>query len=1165
MRRTYPSCMPTLLLSLVIQTLGSFVLWLFYLPIASQVQAEAPITSSGLNTQVNLSQTPPAGKTQYDITGGTRPGGGANLFHSFGDFNVPTNHIANLLNDSGLTTSNILGRVTGGNISNIFGTIQTTGFGNANLFLMNPAGFLFGPNATINVGGMMTFTSADYMKLADGTRFNAIPNPATDALLTASPVAAFGFLGSNPGAITVQGSQFTVAEETGMSLVGGDITIQSSRLSAPSGRINLASVASPGEILAETLEQSPNTSGQTFGGLGTIQISQKSVIDATGHDGGTVSIRGGQFVMNDSAITANTIDSASGPQSTTIGGVVILSASDIRLENGAVIRTNSENAGNAGTITIQGVKEKEGIATNVVLDNATISTTISGGNAASIPGAITITADTVTLNNGTYMTADTHGAAPAGIITFNVDTLTTKGNGPIRLHVFPESLITNPIISETGVLIESTSTSPDANAGRGGHIIIQGINGPRSVAKNINLNDTILHARTFGGTGATMPSAINITADSLALSDQVEIYATSNSAAPAGDVALNVNTLRSNMNPDGSFIEGKPVLIGSPSEKPDRTAGPPGIVTISGIGPEPTDPAKLIALSNTEIDTFIVSGSTPTPGPIITTADTVVLTNNTKFVTTSGGAAPAGNIVFNVNSLLVNVNPDGTPMTSADRANRVFLNSPSGSLNSTAGAPGTVTISGIGPESTDPAKLVALYNGQISTATRGGNSGLPPGTITITADTMTMSGGTHIFSFTSGPAPAGNIVLNVNQLRANVNPDGTVINGQVFAQITSESIGSNSIPTPERAVQISDVPGRAGTVTISGLGQESTDAARLIALNNTRLSTLVVGGSAATTPATLTVTADTVRLANSPNITTETNGAAPAGHLTFNVSNLTVDQATKISSGTSGPGPGGAITIAAGQSATLNNGSSISASSTGAGNAGNISINAGQLLDILGNSSVKTETVQTSGGNIDIQAVDRVRLVNSSISTSVLGGMGSGGNITIDPDVVVLQNSQVIAQAVQGAGGNITITTPLFLADSGSLVSASSQLGLNGTVTIQSPTSNLSGSLGPLTSKPSQAQALLTQRCAALANGQTSSFVVAGREQLPADPGSWLTSPLAFAALGESLDAEKAVASAPATMPIAAHDRGTFSLRRLTPAGFLMANFSESEATGCRS
>ena len=128
-----------------------------------------PITSSGLNTQVSAPSNLPSGKVQYDITGGTRPGGGANLFHSFGNFNVPNNNIANFLNDAGLPTSNILGRVTGGNVSNIFGMIQTTNFGNANLFLMNPAGFLFGPNATLNVGGFPTsWRSAPHASVSPG-------------------------------------------------------------------------------------------------------------------------------------------------------------------------------------------------------------------------------------------------------------------------------------------------------------------------------------------------------------------------------------------------------------------------------------------------------------------------------------------------------------------------------------------------------------------------------------------------------------------------------------------------------------------------------------------------------------------------------------------------------------------------------------------------------------------------------------------------------------------------------------------------------------------------------------------------------------------------------------------------------------------------------------
>src|SRR6476659_6969049 len=138
--------------------------------------------------------------------------------------------------------------------------IQTTGFGNANLFLLNPAGFLFGSNATLNVGGMVAFTTADYLRLADGVRFNAIPNAAADALLTPAPVATFGFLGSNPAAIAIQGSTLKVADGQSLSIVGGNqgfiatdpdtgnpiqvpngITVSEGKLLAPGGQINIAS------------------------------------------------------------------------------------------------------------------------------------------------------------------------------------------------------------------------------------------------------------------------------------------------------------------------------------------------------------------------------------------------------------------------------------------------------------------------------------------------------------------------------------------------------------------------------------------------------------------------------------------------------------------------------------------------------------------------------------------------------------------------------------------------------------------------------------------------------------------------------------------------------------------------------------------------------------
>ena len=142
-----------------------------------------------------------------------------------------------------------------------------------------------------------------------------------------------------------------------------------------------------------------------------------------------------------------------------------------------------------------------------------------------------------------------------------------------------------------------------------------------------------------------------------------------------------------------------------------------------------------------------------------------------------------------------------------------------------------------------------------------------------------------------------------------------------------------------------------------------------------------------------------------------------------------------------------------------------------------------------------------------------VQLTNSQLNASVQGSSTTvGGNITIDPQYVILQNSQILAQATQGQGGAISITITnggLFLPDANSTVSASSQFGVNGTVTIQSPNAPVSGKIQPLGKTPLLATSLLNQRCASLAGGEFSSFTVAGRDSLPTEPGSWLASPLA--------------------------------------------------------
>src|SRR5262245_51957415 len=162
------------------------------------------------------------------------------------------------------------------------------------------------------------------------------------------------------------------------------------------------------------------------------------------------------------------------------------------------------------------------------------------------------------------------------------------------------------------------------------------------------------------------------------------------------------------------------------------------------------------------------------------------------------------------------------------------------------------------------------------------------------------------------------------------------------------------------------------------------------------------------------------------------------------------------------------------------------------------------------NSSMTTEALHSSGGAIKITTNPNgtVQLTDSLISASVLDGTGGGGSVNIDPQFVLLQNSQILANAVFGPGGNINITTNLLLPDSMSIISASSQFGQQGTITIQQPIAPASR-IFQLSQKPLIATSIVNQRCAAMAGGNWSSFTVAGRDALPAEPSSWLSSPLA--------------------------------------------------------
>ncbi|WP_250126485.1 filamentous hemagglutinin N-terminal domain-containing protein [Chroococcidiopsis sp. CCMEE 29] len=109
---------------------------------------------------------------------------GANLFHSFREFNVEEGRAAIFTNPAGI--ENILTRVTGAKLSNILGTLGVAG--NANLFLINPNGIIFGANARLDVGGSFFATTAHAISFGEQGVFSAT-NPSNPGLLTVNPSA----------------------------------------------------------------------------------------------------------------------------------------------------------------------------------------------------------------------------------------------------------------------------------------------------------------------------------------------------------------------------------------------------------------------------------------------------------------------------------------------------------------------------------------------------------------------------------------------------------------------------------------------------------------------------------------------------------------------------------------------------------------------------------------------------------------------------------------------------------------------------------------------------------------------------------------------------------------------------------------------------------------
>jgi filamentous hemagglutinin family protein len=170
---------------------------------------------------------------------------GANLFHSFSAFNVNPGESATFTSDFGGLTANVIARITGNGLTTIDGALSSTIPG-ASLWIINPNGLVFGANAVLDVDGGFHASTADYLLLADGGRFDA--SILGETSLTIANPTAFGFLDASVAPIAAGAASLEVGAGQSLSLVGGDIALDATTLYAPSGTIALGSAAAPGTL-----------------------------------------------------------------------------------------------------------------------------------------------------------------------------------------------------------------------------------------------------------------------------------------------------------------------------------------------------------------------------------------------------------------------------------------------------------------------------------------------------------------------------------------------------------------------------------------------------------------------------------------------------------------------------------------------------------------------------------------------------------------------------------------------------------------------------------------------------------------------------------------------------------------------------------------------------
>jgi filamentous hemagglutinin family protein len=961
---------------------------------------------------------------------------GSNLFHSFSVFNIATGESATFSGPGSI--ANIISRVTGGSGSSIDGGLNSSITG-ANLYLINPHGIVFGENATLNISGSFHATTAAYLSLADGGRFDAIAPGNT--VLTSAPPQAFGFLGDAPAPIDVEGSRLRLEDGQTLTLAAGDISVSEGLLLVPAGAIQLVSVGSPGEadvdaahVTLEQFSQWGDIDITHTGDLATRFVFPLGIVgnlDTSADSGGRILIRGGRFVLDNGQVFADSTN-GSGAQ------VDIDLAGELRASNESRITVDVFGAGSGGVLELD--------APRLVL--------VSGGR----------------------LQADNSGSGVGGTLQLNVaESVSISGQSP---HQDP--FIGN---SPSGLFAESVNT------GTGGTIEVN--TATLSLADGGRIE---ISTRPAGGAGG----AVVINAADVTVGDGGLIRGDALGAGDAGTIAINAQTLRLH---DGGFVSSSSLDSGSAG---DITVNAQDSITVTGSNAATSSSITTNAFSSGN------GGRITLNAPALTVSEGgriqsgVGINPDVPGLPAATAETRAGSIAIQTDSL--NLSAGGQISTQSENAGQAGdINLTSGSL-AISGVPGdvksglfsTAAGSGAGGSLTVAADSVAMSGGAINASSAGEGDG---GSINLSANTLNLTNGAELGTSTAGAGSGGEVDVRVSGTVAIDGEDSDGFSSGVYTRADGSGDGG-AIDVTAAQVLLTDTGVLTSANSGSGDGGRIGVAATRIEVDGGRISTDAVDGDAGE----IDLSGSELTLRGGGQVTSSTSGAGSGGRIDVAVTGgFAVDGngggagGSGLSSLAGGSGAGGDIDVAA-NVITLDNAATLTAESTGSGNAGDIHVAAADLT--MNDSAISTQASQADGGNVKIDVTGTVLLRESAMTAAVAGGLGDGGNVGIDPQFVILDNSRVLASAIGGDGGNIRIVTDHFVSSGSSVLDASSQLGIDGTVNVLSPDEDLDSNLVELPASYLDAVALLSEPCSTRRHADRSSLTVAARRALPLTPQS---------------------------------------------------------------